>query len=38
MRIFASRQCTDYVGAGEERMARVAFAIGLCLVCVRWAI
>ena len=34
MRIFASRQCTDYActsyaGAGEARVARVTFVVGL---------
>jgi len=42
MRIFASRQCADYAGAGEARVARVTFAVGKasCLVFVvskpRW--
>ena len=27
MRIFASRQCADYAGAGEARVARVTFAV-----------
>jgi len=28
MRIFASRQCADYAGAGEAHVARVTFAVG----------
>ena len=43
MRIFASRQCTDYVlvsyaGADEVRMACVMFAVGQTVWCVRRAV